>query len=338
MVQIKHLFLFVFIFKITVAQKSDFKQVNFKKADSIASIYEGENLSNLPFLAYHLTHNLFTDIEKFRSIYYWVTHNIKCSIGDAERNLYMRRKYADNPIKLKKWDRSMSKKSFKSLFEGKETLCTGYAYLVRELSVLAGLDCEIVNGYSRSASLNLKKKIIPNHSWNAVFLNHKWYLCDPTWASGYSLTNNRNSTFVFEYDEGYFLTEPSVFIKNHYPENLNWSLIKDVPSLENYILAPLVYKAAYKHSLVPTLPKQMFVDVKVNQEILFSLKYIDKIDVDNINLAVFKGFYYKKIKPKLEIVGNTIRFSNQFTKKGKYDIQIKLGNDVICSYVIKVVK
>jgi len=59
------------------AQISDFKNINFKNADNIAFNYRGNDLSNLPELAHNLTHNLTTDVEKFRAIYTWVCTNIK---------------------------------------------------------------------------------------------------------------------------------------------------------------------------------------------------------------------------------------------------------------------
>ena len=65
------LFFYSFIF-IGSAQKSDFKHINFNKADSIANLYKNEKLTNLPLLAYKLTYRLDTDVEKFRAIYIWV--------------------------------------------------------------------------------------------------------------------------------------------------------------------------------------------------------------------------------------------------------------------------
>ena len=58
------------------AQKSDFKQISFKKADSIAFAFKNEGLDNMPQLAYKLTSGLSTDVERFRAIYKWVCANI----------------------------------------------------------------------------------------------------------------------------------------------------------------------------------------------------------------------------------------------------------------------
>ena len=68
---------------------------------------------------------------------------------------------------------------------------------------------------------------IPNHSWNAVKLNNKWYLCDATWSAGYT----DMSTFLFEYefDNSFFLMEPKRFSKTHQPVDEKWTLLTTTP-------------------------------------------------------------------------------------------------------------
>ena len=64
----KWIFLFItFISQLTIeAQISDFKNIKFKNADKIAYAYKGNDLNNLPGLAYNLTYNLPSDVEKFK--------------------------------------------------------------------------------------------------------------------------------------------------------------------------------------------------------------------------------------------------------------------------------
>lgn len=61
-------------------------------------------------------------------------------------------------------------------------------------------------------------------------------MCDVTWASGY-IREGRVS-FSKRFNEIYFLTEPSLFISNHYPSNVSWTLLKDHPSLTQFLQAP----------------------------------------------------------------------------------------------------
>ena len=50
------------------------------------------------------------------------------------------------------------------------------------MSAIVGIKVLMVNGFGRTSAVDFSKLTMPNHTWNAVNLNNKWYLCDPTWA------------------------------------------------------------------------------------------------------------------------------------------------------------
>lgn len=214
--------LFTFILPLH-AQRADFSEISFQKADHIASLYKGEDLSNLPALTYKLTSQLETDVERFRAIYYWVTHNIAGEYGLMTENDRKRRKLQHDPEALEIWHKQFKKEVFSKLLRDKETLCTGYAYVIKLLANLAGIECEIINGYGVYKGVKSNDLGIPNHSWNAVQLNGKWYLCDATWASGF--TDTSTYLFEFDYDDSFFLMEPAQFSKSHQPLDKKWTLV-----------------------------------------------------------------------------------------------------------------
>ncbi len=220
--------LLFFTFTLSLhAQRTDFVEIDFKKADAIAMRYQGEVLKSLPVLALRLTAQLHTDVERFRAIYYWITHNVRGDYHMTSQNEYKRKKFKDHPKKLQQWNHEFTKEVFTKLREEKTTLCTGYAYLVKELANLVGLECEIVHGYGTMNVMKLNNLDIPNHSWNVVKLNGTWYLCDATWSSG--TIDMSNYRFTFSFDDTFFLTEPSEFAKNHKPLDEKWSLL--IPSV-----------------------------------------------------------------------------------------------------------
>jgi transglutaminase/protease-like cytokinesis protein 3 len=218
------LFLLFFTFTlVSHAQRSDFKEINFQKADKIAERYKGEELYNLPVLALRLTAQLSTDAERFRAIYNWVTHNISGDYILTTANEETRRKLINNPSALLQWHSQNRKEVFKTLRQKKRTLCTGYAYLIKELANLVGLECEIIHGYGEMNKLKFDSMDIPNHSWNAVKLDGTWYLCDATWSSG--IINMNTYRFEFSYDDSFFLMEPLDFAKTHSPIIDTWTLL-----------------------------------------------------------------------------------------------------------------
>ena len=222
------LLLLCFTFTLLLhAQRSDFNEINFQKADKIAKRYKGEALYNLPVLALRLTAQLETDVERFRAIYYWVTHNISGDYILMTTNEQTHKRLNHNPSALLQWNRQYKKEIFTTLREEKKTLCTGYAYLLKELANLAGLECEIIHGYGSIGSKKIDNMTIPNHSWNIVKLDGTWYVCDATWSSG--IINMETYKFEFNYDDSFFLMEPQAFAKTHKPILEKWTLLdKDI--------------------------------------------------------------------------------------------------------------
>lgn len=229
----KHfILLLLFTFSVDLcAQQSDFKHIDFTKAEHIASVLEGEDLKNLPQLVHNLTASLDTDVERFRAIYYWVTHTVSGNYDLTITNDRKRDKLANDPEALRKWNHKFKKEVFYRLLNDKETLCTGYAYLIQTLSRIAGLECEIVNGFDPTKSFKSEKDTVANHSWNAIKLNGKWYLCDATWSAGY--TDMSTFLFEFDYDNTYFLMNPTDFIKSHQPMDKKWELLDEASRLTN---------------------------------------------------------------------------------------------------------
>ena len=192
-------------------QTDDFAGTDFAKADSIAKRYIAHSLYDLKGLADNLTVSLTTEPEKFRAIYKWVCSNIEVDFDLVEENRYKRNRYSGD--KLKRWNEQFNREVFRTLVDERKTVCTGYAYLVRELAYHAGLRCEIVYGYAKPGGVIACDSRPVNHSWNRVYLNGKAYDCDPTWSSGLFCLQTRK--FVARYNDQYFLPDPAFFTTEH---------------------------------------------------------------------------------------------------------------------------
>ncbi|MFY0603478.1 MAG: hypothetical protein JXQ93_05980 [Flavobacteriaceae bacterium] len=329
------LILFAFFTVNIQSQISDFKDINFVKADNVAKLNEGENLYNLPLLTHKLIYKLNTDVEKFRAIYTWICNNIKGDYNMHTKVSRQRKKLKNDSISFLRWNQLYKKKVFKTLLRNKKTMCTGYAYLIKEMAKIANIECKIVDGYARTVTSNINSLEMANHSWNAVKLNNKWYLCDATWSSGYM---NENSMFIKEFNDGYFLTEPNLFIKNHYPLDKKWILNTSETS-ESFINSPLVYSEIFKYKIIPTLPSKMSFDIKKNKEVDFIFKALTNNTIHKISLVSFFNTEEKTYKIyNIKKENGLLSFKCRFTKKGLYDIHLKIGNDIVATYTIKVTK
>ncbi|GGI56651.1 transglutaminase domain-containing protein [Winogradskyella haliclonae] len=327
--------LFVFVL-IGQAQAWDFNHVSFKKADSLAMANRGASLDDLPELVYNLTNSLETDAERFRAIYLWVCTNVKNDYGLYAKNKRKRKRYQDDSLKLEAWNEKFKKRIFKTLLKRKRTICTGYAYMVKTLSQLVNIDCKIINGFAKTSSGNPEDLRYPNHSWNAVKLDGKWYLSDPTWASG--VQNLDNGRFKFDYNNGLFLAPPRLFAINHFPLEAEWFLFNDAqPTFTDFLEAPIVYNEAYKLLTEHKTPQKLYNEVPRNYTMNLECLLKPNINPKKISLDIDDGVSNKTVVPDNYIIKNQILYvKHNLTKYGFYDIHLSIDDQLVASYVYKV--
>ena len=329
-------FLFIAVTVLSYGQRSDFNYLDFKKADSIALLHKGAGLTNLPLLTHNLTHGLATDTEKFRALYTWVCTNIENDYSSYLRTSKKRKKLSKDREAFLQWNNSFTPKVFEKLVQSRKTACTGYAYLISELASLADIDCKIINGYGRTATLFLGPESVPNHSWNVVKLNNKWYLCDATWSSGRIILEENGPEFKPDYYDGYFLADPALFIKNHYPLQIDWAMLAEPPTFNQFLEGPVVYKDSFQWSIIPTLPEKMIVDAKKNEAVLFKLEVPNTSQNNRISLLLQKGGASQTVNPIITQNQKEYNLQYSFEKTGLHDVHIKMDSTVIATYVVKV--
>ncbi|MEM9679911.1 MAG: transglutaminase domain-containing protein [Bacteroidota bacterium] len=330
-------FILTFMYGLSsYAQVSDFDHISFRKADSVALSYKGMSLEDMPKLSGKLVGNLNTDVEKFRAIFMWTCTNIANDYDLFQKHKRKRERFIDDSLKLAKWNEELNVILFENLLERQKTICTGYAYVIKQLSKFAGIRCRIIDGFARASTLSVDELMIPNHSWNAIFLDGKWYLCDATWASG--VAHPKSGRFKFEFNDGFFLTEPELFIKNHYPVDVKWTLLSDnIPSLEDFMEGPLIYNKAYKIIARHDAPERMHNTVITNQKITFKYQLQENIDIEEVTLLIDNGIESNSVKrtPKKD-ADNMMTVDYQFKKTGFYDVHLLINDDYIstCTYQV----
>ncbi|MBL6448513.1 hypothetical protein JMN32_19540 [Fulvivirga sp. 29W222] len=308
---------------------------HFAKADSMASLYPKHSLNDLKGLSGKLTRPLSSDTEKFRAIYRWVCNNIENDYSFYTKNKKKREKLKHNKEELDAWNESFGPRVFRKLLSDHKTVCTGYAYVVRELARHADIPCEIVNGYGRTAHTNIGGDGIPNHSWNAVELDGLWYLCDATWSSG--IIDPGEHKFIKQYSNSYFLPAPSAFGRNHYPLDTAWLLTEQKATLQEFLNAPLIYREALDHQVMPVYPDHFNVDAKKGQPITFRFKspYV----VKKAQLQLVRG---SRVSTTMREVYHhdtgLYAVDYVFPYKGTYVLHILMGRDYVFTYTVKVTK
>ncbi len=333
----RRIFLLTFLFStLCCGQRSDFPAIDFKEADSIAALYKGESLTNLPVLTHKLTTDLSTPVEKFRAIYTWVSTNIENDYGAYLTTRKKRKKLADDREAYLEWNASFTPKVFAKLIADRKTACTGYAYLIREMASLAGFKCKIVNGYGRTPTLRLNEKSTANHSWNTIEIDGKWYLCDATWSAGRVMLQENGPEFQNDYFDGYFLADPELFIKNHYPLEIGSSLLSDLPTFKEFLDGPVVYKEAFTLPIVPLYPNKMHIEIAKNDLVSFGFSVPEEFEGKEIRLVLNTGGNDRTVAPKSSLVPKKCILDYTFEKTGLYDVHIKIEDTLVATYVVRV--
>ena len=207
---------------------------------------------------------------------------------------------------------------------------------MKELAKLADLDCEIVQGYGRVSTTDIENLDLPNHSWNVIKLNNKWYLCDPTWASG--TPDPESNRFRFQYNDGFFLANPELFAVNHFPIEKRWWLLDhNAPSFNTFFASPIVYGKAYEYLTRHTAPKQMHHIIEQHEKITFKYELQNPVSSDAIHLLIDNGFTVRKTKPTSTSINDVnLTLVHQFNTRGFYDVHLYIDDNLISTYTIKV--
>ncbi len=209
------LLLLLFISSSVLGQSKD--NLDFTSIDSHARKVPATICKNIDDLANYLTEPASNDFEKARSFYVWLTSNIS----------YDMQAYKNGKRRINQ--------NNEDILRRKRAVCFGYSQFFKTLCDKVGLPSEIISGYSKGSLTSTPNLEQPDHAWNAVKLEGKWYLLDATWGAGVVY---RQSEFVHQFSEDYFLTSPKELIINHLPADPMWQLLPCVISIDDFSASP----------------------------------------------------------------------------------------------------
>jgi hypothetical protein len=224
-------------------------------------------------LAARLTKNLNTEKEKVTAIFKWITGNIVYRTHTKRTPVLGKssRKYKDwlNANEDTGALKPLNERAAINVLRTGEAICEGYARLFTTLCEYAGIRTEIIAGYARPNGYKPVSKFGVNHYWNAVLLDGDWHLLDVTWASGYVTAGG--SEFVQEYDANYFLTTPEQFIRDHYPDDIRWTLLPDTKVPVEFSASPFLQKSYSKYSITSFYPRKGVIEASLGDTVRMEL-------------------------------------------------------------------
>ncbi len=297
-----------------------------------------------PLLSSALTAPYHSEKEKVRAIFSWITEHISYRV---KRNFQTRNNFAgytvDNYVDTARW-KTANEIVAETVLRNKSALCDGYSRLFKTLCDYAGIRCELVTGYGR-VDWGGRIKFRSNHTWNAVYIDSSWQLLDVTWASGY-LTYN-GSEFIKHYDDYYFLTPPDQFIKDHFPDEIAWTLLPHVPLIGEMSIGPFKPRTFSKYKITSYQPMNGVIEASPGDTVLISLETSDPqtdhrvapdtaINIDEVLQNNYSSVAFLHVKEDKQDKKLEYRF---VVENDSIDwIQVVYNKDVILRYKLKVKK
>lgn len=259
------LFLILFFFQSSIGQSS------FEKVDAYV---RNTNFSSKEInqLTTDITSPFETELEKARAIFVWITDNIKYDCKQFHKPKNTKITYGSEKERIAKRQKMRETAVLRTL-RYKKGICQDYAALFKKMCGIVGIESEIISGFGRQNRNDIGK--IPkssNHAWNSVKIDDQWFLLDVTWASGG--TNPEVTKFHKKFKEGYFLTPPSDFIKNHYPTKDEFQFLESPLSKEDFSKIPFIGYGYYEAGVQEYSPKNAILSSR-NKTTNFKLK-LDK--------------------------------------------------------------
>lgn len=291
--------------------------------------------TNIDSLAVRLTAPYTTELEKVRAIYSWICQNIRYNT-DIYKPLALRARYVPEPIDTTSEWRSADEMTAQKVLRRGKAVCEGYSRLFRVLCQYAGIEAVVLNGYVRSDYDRMADRFRTNHTWNAVRIDSVWHLVDATWAAGYMTLGDE---FVQQQNDYYFLTPPKELIRDHYPEDLRWSLLLQPPTLSEFRKMPFRSKSYLKYGIASYSPSNGIVEAHVGDTLLFSISLKDAKKIKNISPDPFfdtASFALSPasvfIKPEKEIGDNA--FYHFVVDDSTQWVHLLFNGDVVLRYNI----
>lgn len=107
------------------------------------------------------------------------------------------------------------------VLKSKKAVCEGYSNLMVDFCSASSIPCFLVCGYTKTPGGDIPEIL---HAWNVLRIDSAWTMVDITWSSGYIDFNHK---YVKRFSNLYFTPKPKSFIKDHFPLDPMWQLLKN---------------------------------------------------------------------------------------------------------------
>jgi hypothetical protein len=143
------------------------------------------------------------------------------------------------------------------VLETQSTTCEGYSNMYAALANSAGLPTSVVTGWARVLDNPTRDPrtvkavnglLWASHGWNAVKLDGKMYLLDPTWGTTRKIQGGKKDPKTpLNFDQ--FLVPAEAFVYIHLPNDPRWQLLKTPLTKKEQEELPILWPEFFRFRL-----------------------------------------------------------------------------------------
>jgi len=274
---------------VSTFAQNKFANTNFEVVDSLARTLEYKD--DLIKLTQDLTASYSQDISKVRSIFIWITNNIRYDYKFVNAGKEITPPGCEGKFncaaELAEWENNYIKKVLR---KGK-AICDGYARLFKKMCDIAGIESDIVPGYAKNKYYQVGVPMSVSHAWNTVKIDSAYYYLDPTWAAGYCTEDEEKNLltgFVRSYQNYYWLTPPDKLVRDHFPQSGKWAFQTNYTK-EKFLDNAFFYTTDVLKNINVLSPTSGVIGVKKGDTIHFKFTFAKNIDKIQVNSNVFRN-------------------------------------------------
>ncbi len=231
------------------------------------------NIPSIRKMTFNVTKPYDTDIEKVRSIYIWITYNIKLDLkkqqNPPKRDKIKCKSDADCGQKFKE----QIDVEIRKILNRKKGNAEDYARLFARMLDLSDVEGGYISGKTKIHDRAIGREPRgSNHSWNWAKIDGEIYLFDATLGSGF--TDAKFENYNQSYNELYFMVRPEKMILTHFPEKVKDQHAYPAITKEEFGTYPLFENNAKLLDTIEFTPKNGFIKVSPkNNTVEFKFKF-----------------------------------------------------------------
>lgn len=203
---------------------------DYERVDATIQFYP-DRFDNPEALSSMISRDFTSEEDKVRAIYSWIIRNIAYDPAEYKKFNYSFKNYRERNSKEEKTREQII---LRTLSTG-VAVCEGYAMLFEKLCSMQGISNYLVRGDIKTNFNDIGRPFSKIHMWNVAFIDGERYLFDPTWGAG-----KYREKFIREPSYFYYKTPPELFVKTHFPDLEEDTLLSEIIGREVFASWPLI--------------------------------------------------------------------------------------------------